>query len=252
METLIVDVTSENIAEHPYTVCFINPKQETFHTKVDWYQKQFLDGLRIKLLYVKGEKKAVGFVEYIPGEFCWRPVNATGYMFIHCLWTNGKQYRNQGLGAMLLEAVDADSADKLGVAVMTSENAFMATRALFEKNGYRAVAESGKDQLLVKTFKDGPLPRIKDWQSRLENYQGLNILYSNQCPWVSRFIREVEPFLKEHGLKPTIIEIDTAEKAQQAPSLYGVFNLIYNGRLLADRYISTTRFVNIVKKEIQV
>ncbi|MCP4751421.1 MAG: hypothetical protein GY866_11040 [Proteobacteria bacterium] len=41
-----------------------------------------------------------------------------------------------------------------------------------------------------------------------------------------------------------------AEDAQKAPSLYGVFNLIYKGKLLADRNISITRFKNIVKKEI--
>jgi hypothetical protein len=52
-------------------------------------------------------------------------------------------------------------------------------------------------------------------------------------------------------LEPDIIEIKTAKQAQKAPSLYGIFNLIYNGKLLSDRYISTTRFLNIINKEIK-
>lgn len=35
-----------------------------------------------------------------------------------------------------------------------------------------------------------------------------------------------------------------------APSIYATFNLINNGKLLADHYISLTRFNNIIKKEL--
>jgi len=122
---------------------------------------------------------------------------------------------------------------------------------IFLKNGYHTVAESGKEQLMAKQFKDGPLPSINDWQSELEKHKDLTIVYSKQCPWVARFMEEVKPFLDEYKLKPRIVEINTPEEAQKAPSLYSVFNLIYEGKLLADRYISTTRFINIVKKEIK-
>ena len=47
-----------------------------------------------------------------------------------------------------------------------------------------------------------------------------------------------------------ITEIKTAKEAQQAPSGYGVYSLVYNGKLLSDHYISNTRFKNILKKEI--
>lgn len=53
--------------------------------------------------------------------------------------------------------------------------------------------------------------------------------------------------VKNLGLK--ITELKTAKEAQNAPSLYASFNLIHNGKLLSDRYISTTRFNNILKKE---
>ncbi len=250
-QTTIVRVTRENLAEHPHAICFINPKHELYHKKVEWLGEQFDRGLVIKLLYIDGQKRPVGFIEYVPGEQCWRAVDATGYMFIHCLWINGKAIQHQGLGTQLIRDVERDAQEMLGVAVVTSDRSFMANRDIFIRNGYDVVTESGNEQLLVKSFRNGPLPSLLLHQSRLEAYEGLTILYSKQCPWVARFIEEVKPILEQENLQPTITELTTPQQAQQAPSLYGVFNLIYNGKLLADRYISTTRFKNILKKEIK-
>jgi GNAT superfamily N-acetyltransferase len=242
-------VNKENLSDHPQSICFINPKHELYHKKVEWLHQQFEHGLMIKLLYVEDQKKPVGFVEYVPGELCWRAVEAEGYMFIHCLWTNGKKFQHQGLGSRLIEAVEEDAAGMRGVASITSDAAFMASRALFEKNGYSVAETSGREQLVVKSFGSNPLPALRNWQEELEKYQGLHIVYSRQCPWVARFIEEVKPVLAEYQLEPLISDLKTAAEAQHAPSLYAVFALIYDGKLLADRYISTTRFRNIVKKE---
>ncbi len=251
LKSNIVTVTMDNLAEHPQTICFINPKHEYYKHKVEWLEKQFAKGLVIKLLYIEQEKKPVGYIEYTPGEECWRGVDAKGYLFVHCLWTNGKKYQHQGLGTLLIKEVEGDAKKRDGVAVLTSNKAFMAQKELFLKNGYTVVEESGKEQLLVKQFKKKSIPKFNNWEKELSKYQELTILYSCQCPWVARFIEEVKPILKKEKLRPTIIELKTAKQAQKAPSLYSTFNLIYKGKLLADRYISTTRFMNIVKKEIR-
>ena len=252
LKTNIVEVSADNISQHPQAICFINPKHEFYHKKIDWLKEQSENGLKIKLLYLEVEKQPIGFIEYVPGEYCWRSVDAKGYMFIHCLWTNGKKYQHRGLGTQLIEEVEKDAKGMSGVAVVASYKSFMANKDIFMKNGYSIVSESGKEQLIAKRFKDGPLPSINNWESQLRQYQGLAIVYSKQCPWVARFIGEVGPILKENNLNPQIVELKNAAEAQKAPSLYGVFNLIYNGKLLADRYISTTRFKNIVKKEIRL
>jgi len=106
--------------------------------------------------------------------------------------------------------------------------------------------------LLVHQFKNNTiLPTLTHNQDELKKYQGWHILYSKQCPWVVRFIEEVKPIFIKEKIVVSIQEIETADQAQKAPSLYGVFNLIYNGKLLADRYISTSRLLNIVKKEVK-
>lgn len=249
-ETNIAEVTADNLAKHPQAICFINPKHEFYHHKIDWLKEQFENGLKIRLLYLKDEKRPVGFIEYIPGEYSWRSVSAEGYMFIHCLWTNGKKFQHQGLGSRLIAAVEKDAKKMLGVTAITSDKSFMANKDIFIKHGYDLISESGKEQLLAKQFRDGPAPSINNWQAELVKYNGLTIVFSKQCPWVARFIEEVKPILEDKKLVPRVIELKTATQAQKAPSLYGIFNLIYDGKLLADRYISTTRFLNIVRKGI--
>jgi predicted Rdx family selenoprotein len=251
MSYKIVRVNPENFKEHPQAICFINQKHKYYNKKVEWFREQYENGLRIIILYIKGEKRSVGFIEYIPGEYCWRPVNAKDYIFIHCLWIYGKKYQNQGWGSLLIREVEKDSTGMKGIAVVTSDGSFMANKTIFLKNGYNVVSVSGKDQLLVKQFKKGSLPSFNVNSEILDNHKGLTIIYSRQCPWVARCIEEIKPVMAKEKLNTEIIELRTIQEAQNTPSAYGVFNLIYNGKILADRYISTTRFTNIIRKEIK-
>jgi GNAT superfamily N-acetyltransferase len=245
----IIEVTPENLDQYPGVVCFINPKHPCHHLKTDWMRQQYPRGLKVRLLYLPEEKRPVGYIESIPGENCWRGVDAEGWTFIHCIWTNGKKYQHQGLGKRLLEEVEADARGSRGVAVMVSGKAFMADASLFLKNGYIPAAVSGSEQILVKAYGADPLPVFTSGME--EAPAGLTLYYTRQCPWIARFIEEVKPVLKEEGLEADIIELTTPEEVRRSPSAYGGFSLVYDGRLLADRYISVTRFKNIVKKEIK-
>lgn len=245
----VVEVTAENLPLHPGAICFINPKHPCHHHKIEWLREQFLHGLKIKLLYLADGKRPSGFIEYVPGEHCWRAVQAPGYLFIHCLWITGKKLQHQGLGSRLLREVEVEAGGRAGVAVVTSEGPFMAGPELFLKNGYSMVARTGLEQLLVKQFREGPLPAFNPGGER-EIPPGWVIVYSKQCPWVARFLDEAIPLFEKYHLHPVIIELRTAGQAQHSPAVYGVFSLFHDGRLLAGRYISTTRFLNILKKEI--
>jgi ribosomal protein S18 acetylase RimI-like enzyme len=251
-EVTIITVDETTIAQYQKgPSCFLNPKNEGYQIKREWLEKRFAEGLTIKVLYSKEEQKVVGFIEYVPGEKAWRAVDAKGYLFIHCLWVSPNKYKEKGHGSRLVNEciTDAKKEDKYGVAVVTSEGPFMAGKALFLKNGFESVATTKPSfALLVKTLKKGPLPQFRDWETQLGTYKGLHIIYSNQCPWVARAINDLRTIAKEKGVELQITELKTAEDAQNAPSLYATFNLVYNGTLLADHYISNTRFKNILKK----
>jgi N-acetylglutamate synthase-like GNAT family acetyltransferase len=247
MKPKIIDVNLENIEEYPPT-CFLNPQNEGYRIKQGWLKKRFSEGLKIKVLYDETDKKVHGFIEYVSGENAWRAVEAKDYLFIHCIWINPNSYKNKGYGSDLIKECIKDATGKLGVAVIASEDAFMATQDIFLKNGFKIIEEDGKQQLLVKQIKKGTLPKFKDHKNQLKNYKGWHIVYSHQCPWVTRFILELDNKTVEKS-KIKITELKSAKQAQNAPSIYSVFNLIHDGKLLADHYISTTRFNNIIRKE---
>jgi hypothetical protein len=55
----------------------------------------------------------------------------------------------------------------------------------------------------------------------------------------------------DEGLELHVTVLDSPAAAQQAPSYYGVFSLLWNGRLLSDHYVSKGRFRNILRHEIR-
>jgi len=248
----IISVNSDNISEYK-PVCFLNPKNEGYLKKLEWLKKRFSEGLIIKLLYLENEKKCNGFIEYIPGEYAWRAVDAKGYMFIHCLWISPNKHKEKGNGSLLIKEClkDAEKQSKYGVAVVTSEGPFMAGKTLFLKNNFKSVAKAKPSyELMIKTIKSGSLPKFRDWEKQLSQYKGLNIIYANQCPWVARSIKELSEIAKKKVLKLKIVELENSRQAQDAPSVYTAFNLVYNGKLLVDHYISSKRFLNIIEKEL--
>ena len=255
----IITVNKENISQYP-PVCFLNPQNEGYLKKLEWVKKRFSEGLKIKLLYLENNKKPIGFIEYISGELAWRAVDANGYMFIHCIWITPNKNKGKGYGSILIKECieDARAEGKQGVAVVTSEGSFMAGKSLFMKNGFKSIASVKPSfELMVKTFKREPfkklipLPKFNDWEKQLSKYQGLNFIYADQCPWVARSIKELSKIAKEKGFEVKIIEFKNAKEAQNAPSVYGIFNLVFNGKLFADHYISNKRFLNIIEKELR-
>jgi len=249
---IIIDVNETNITQYPPT-CFLNPNNIGYQIKAKWLKERFKEGLKIKALYFEDDKKCHGFIEYVPSEHAWRAVEAKDYLFIHCIWINPNKFKNKGYGSLLVEECikDAKKQGKAGVAVIASDGPFMANKELFLKNGFREVQASGVFTLLVNQLRKAENPKFKDYETQLSNCEGVKIVYSNQCPWVARFISELPETMKGKGLKVDVVELKTAEQAQDAPSIYAVFTLVNDGKLLSDHYISKTRFLNIVNKELK-
>lgn len=249
----IIDVNKGNIAEYP-AACFLNPKNEGYLEKIKWLEKRFTEGLVIKQLYSEGEKRPIGFIEYVAGENAWRAFDAKGYLFIHCIWMNPNKNKRKGYGSLMIKECikDAKKQGKYGVAVIAGDSSFIANKSIFLKNGFEIAAVAKPYELLVKVLKKGGKPpKFKDWEKQLKKYKGWNIIYSKQCPWVARSIHGFCKIAKDNGIKLKVIELKTAKQAQNAPSIYSVFNLVRDGKLLSDHYISDRRFQSIIEKELK-
>jgi len=231
--------------------CLTNPKNQGYEPKVEWLRKRFAEGLRY-LLFRDEKGGPLAFLEYVPGEYAWRPVDAKGWLFVHCLWVYSAGQKRGGLGSRLIQAclAEARKAKAIGVAAMVSDGPWMAGREVFLKNGFEQIAQADRFQMVVHRLRKGAEPRFRDIGGNAAKYQGLNIVYSAQCPMVPKSVNDLFEMAAEQGLKLKVTELKSAHQAQRAPSFYGVFSLIWNGRLLADHYVSRGRFKNILRKEI--
>jgi hypothetical protein len=247
----LIDVTPANFRAMP--CCGIkNPSHPGRCTKQAWLESNFKLGVRAKTL-VDAEGAPCGYIEYLPGEFAWRGVDAAGYMFIHCLWNHSKRHQRQGWGTAMIEACleDARLAGRDGVAVVVREGPWLADRRLFLANGFEAIDTAPPDySLLIRKINPSAAnPSFKkDWDQKVSRYsRGLTIVRSSQCPYITKFVAEiVETAQQEYGIKPRIVDIRSWQDAQDAPTPYAVFALIYKGKLVADHQISRTRFRNIM------
>lgn len=249
----IVEVTPENAVKETF-FCIKDTKRQGFKDKLTWFEKRHKEGIRIKLLKSVDEKM-IGFIEYGPAKNAWRPVDADSHMFIHCIYIYSKKERSKGYGALLLE--DAEKEAKAvgldGLCVMTSTGGWLANKTLFEKNGFEPIETKDRFELLAKTWNESSeKPRLLDWHSQQKKYRGWHLTYADQCPWNEKSAEAILNVAFDHGIDLKVSKIDTIEEAKSSPSGFGVFNLLRDGRLLEDHYISHTRFKNILKKELNL
>lgn len=249
----MVDVSLENMYESP--CCGIKDiEHKGYKQKTNWLKTYFKKGFRAKVLYTE-DNRQFGYIEYLPGQYAWRAVEAEGYMFIHCIWTFYKKYKRKGYGTLLIQSTidDAKKEKMKGVAVVTRKRPWLAKSDIFLKNGFVVVDNAPPDyELLVKKLNNSsPHPKFRDnWDEKLKKYrEGLTIIRADQCPHSIKFADDIAEMAQNtYKLKTNIVELKTHQDAQNAPTPFAVFAIIYDGRILADHLISRKRFENIMNK----
>jgi hypothetical protein len=252
----LIDADPDTVGR--YGLCgYKDPSHPGFQGKLAWFKARFREGMRIKVLHDE-ERGAVGSIEYLPGEYAWRAVRAPGYLVVHCLFIQKKDYKGKGYGSQLLRACEKDAlaGQKHGVAAVTSRSTWMAKDGLFLKNGYACVEEAPPHyQLMVKKYRDdGPLPAFSgDWKKKCARYgKGLTIIYADQCPYVIKAMTEIPAAAREDfGIEPVLVKLKNCRSARNAPNPYGVFSILWEGELVADHPVSPTRFRNIMNKRLK-
>jgi hypothetical protein len=175
VEHELVDITPENVDEFDLLCLKSKKKTDGYQSKLRWFRERFNEGLRMKLLMVndRGKMTSRGFIEYIPGEYAWRAVNAPNYNVVHCLWTVGK-WKKLGFGRMLIESCieDSMSTGMDGCVAVTSEGNWLVHKKVFQKNGFESVDEAPPSfNLLVRKFKNGANPSFPtDWDERAKRF----------------------------------------------------------------------------------
>jgi N-acetylglutamate synthase-like GNAT family acetyltransferase len=256
-DTQIIEITPENIAG--YGVCGYKDveKHLELRKKIEWFKEYYPKGLRIKIILSK-KGGYQGMLEYIPGKYAHRPVDAEGYMFIHCIFVGFKnEFKGKGHASSLIDECikDAKNEKMLGVAVVTRKGPLMAHNDIFLKKGFQVVDSAKPDfDLLVKKFEvKSKNPKFKSSMTdSLKKYEkGLYVIRSPQCPYTEKNVNAIlESAKNKFNLKPNLVDLEDLNAVQNTPCAFGTFCIIYNGAIISHHPISNTRFENIMKKMI--
>ena len=102
-----IRVTKENLEKEHICCAISNNKDIQVSSKKAWLSDRFDEGL----VFLKSVERGKCFIEYIPAENAWNPIDADGYMYIDCMWVSGS-FKGHGYSNDLLNACIEDSKSK--------------------------------------------------------------------------------------------------------------------------------------------
>jgi L-amino acid N-acyltransferase YncA len=249
----IVDVNEKNIDDQELFCKKTKKKFAGYQNKVKWMKERFKEGLKYKVLYVKEGNKETsrGMIEYIPGEYNWRGIQADGWMVIHCIWVVGKA-KGQGSGDKLLQVAieDAEKQGMHGIVVMSAEKGgWLPNKKLLLKNGFEKVDEiEPYFTLYAKIFnKEAPKPKFNPInENRQKEYsEGVTIVYTDQCPYITDLVEETTGTDKKGKFKA--IKINNYKEAQENGLYpYGTYCIICDGNISLYKHTTKKEITNIL------
>ncbi|HEX2939063.1 MAG TPA: N-acetyltransferase [Ruminiclostridium sp.] len=249
MEIITVDKTN---IEREHICCAITDKKgETcVSSKKAWMKSQFDNGLVFKKLDVRGKV----FIEYIPAENAWCPIEAEGYLFINCFWVSG-QFKGQGYANKLLEEciADAKAQNRAGLVTLSSVNKmpFLSDPKFLKYKGFK-VCDSAQPyfELLYLPLKENAVtPRFKDCcRNASIDEKGLVLFYTNQCPHTDKYAPLIAETARSKGQSIRLKKFESKEQAQNAPAPFTTYSLFYNGKFVTHEILSESKFVKFLEE----
>ncbi len=247
----------QSTIDNEHICCAISDKKsaEGYQLKKDWLKREFDNGYVFRRI----DERAKVFIEYGPAEKGWVPLTAPNYLLINCFWVSG-QYKGKGYGKQLLQLAidDAKQENKAGLVTVvgTKKFHFMSDTKWLLKQGFQTVETTPSGfSLLVYKFEestDNPSFNESVKAGSCPTKTGIVVYYSNRCPFSELHVNHsLVETAKKRNLPLTILKLETAEQAQQAPSPATIFSLFYNGEFITTDVSSCmdSRFDKIVEAQ---
>jgi len=243
-ELQIKKLTESNIAEE-HICCAISDKKcaSGYNAKKEWLKINFKDGYVFK----KGDVRGKVFIEYVPSENGWLPIDAPNYMLINCFWVSGK-YKGKGNGKNLYKECENDSKNMNGIVAVVGKKKqpFMSDKKFFQKQGFQ-LCDTAEPyfELWYKPLKDDvPIPKFKKYAKNAECdiKDGLAVYYTNACPFNEHYVAELEKVAINKGYKVSVVKIETKEQAQKHFVPHTIYSVFKNGKFVTQHIINEKNF----------
>lgn len=246
----LIKITHENLEKEHICCAISNNKDCQVMSKKSWLKERLDEGL----VFLKCNVRGKCFIEYIPAEYAWIPIDADGYMYIDCLWVSG-QFKGQGYSNLLLEECIKDSKEKgkKGLVILSSKKkmGFLSDPKYMTYKGFqKADTANPYFELLYLPFdtdfeKPQFKPYLKDTQENdLPN--GFTLYYTNQCPFTAKYVPLLEEIAKQKKIDFHIIHITDREQAQKVPVPFTTYALFYNNEFITHEVLSEKKFEKIL------
>ena len=245
-----IRVTKDNIDKEHICCAISNNKDVQVASKKAWLSERFDDGL----VFLKSTERGKCFIEYIPAENAWNPIDADGYMYINCLWVSGS-LKGHGYSNDLLSACIEDSRNKgrKGLCVISAEKKkpFLADPKYLKYKGFTMCDEADNGiQLWYLPFdQEAVKPEFRDCarHARIDE-TGYVLYYTSQCPFNAKYVPIVEQTAKENNIPFRAIHIRSRDEAQNAPTPITTYALFCDGEYITNEQMNDKKFLKLASR----
>lgn len=238
-----IRITKENI-DKEHICCAMSGKQSI--AKKEWLKERLDEGL----VFYRSVERGKCFIEYIPAEYAWAPVEAPGYMFINCLWVSGSLKGHGYSNDLMDECIrDAKERGKKGLCIFSSEKRkkeFLADPKYLAYKDFSTadVSDCGIVLMYLPLSDDAEKPVIRECarHPHIEE-KGFVVYYTDQCPFTYYWVPRVAEAAKEHGVDLKTVHVTTREDAQNMPAPVTIYALFRDGEFITHGIQSDKKFL---------
>ena len=243
-----IRVTKDNLEEEHICCAISNNKDVQVSSKKAWLADRFDEGL----VFLKSAERGKCFIEYIPAESAWVPIEADGYMYIDCLWVSGS-FKGHGYSTELLDACIADSKEKgrKGLCILSSakKKPFLADPKFLKYKGFEVCDEADNGiQLWYLPFDEkAAKPAFKECAKHPHiDEKGYVLYYTNQCPFNAKYVPVLEETAKKNNIPFKAIKIQSRDEAQNAPTPITTYSFFCDGEYVTNEQMNDKKFLKLV------
>ena len=244
-----IKLTHDNLEQEHICCAISNNKDPQVASKKAWLKERLDDGL----VFLKSTQRGKCFIEYIPAEYAWVPINADGYMHINCFWVSGS-LKGHGYSNELLNACikDAKEQGKKGITVISSmkKKPFLSEPKYLAYKGFKIedVADPYFTLLYLPFDENADTPKFRE-QAKMPHIseQGFVLYYTAGCPYTAKYAPLIEECAKQNEIPFRSVLIDSRCEAQNAPAVWTNYAIFYNGKYITNEILSEKKFLALAE-----
>lgn len=244
-----IKLTLDNLEKEHICCAISNNKDIQVASKKAWLKERIKDGL----VFLKSTERGKCFIEYIPAENAWCPIEANGYMHINCFWVSGS-FKGHGYANNLLNAciADAKAQGKYGITVISSPKKmpFLSDPKYLAYKDFKVADKANPNfTLMYLPFDESAsVPKFKEQAKQPHiDKQGFVVYYTHGCPFTAKYVPIVEQTAKDKGIPFESVFINGKEQAQNAPMAWTNYVVFYNGQYISNEILNEKKFLELAE-----